>query len=445
MIHPSHLPGSQYPNTWYLATSEVGEQRPALNTEHRAKVCVIGAGLAGLSVALELLRIGIPVAIVEAGRVAWGASGRNGGFVSAGFPVHLEDIVRTCGAEIAERLYEYSVLGVTHVRENIEQLAPHCLMGEGHLSVSRYPAAKKMQREAELINRQYAGKVESWTRSELSAALKTRRYFDALYKPNGFHIHPLTYALALAAEIESLGGRIFEGSPARKLESIDPGNLNYRWRVRTDYGEVKAEYVVICTSGYDQDFYGPISRSVLPVATHVAVTEPLGDDILGLVNTSACISDTRNACDYFRIVDRRLLWGGKISTLTEPPETLEQTMKKAMVEVFPELSDVSIEYSWSGLMGYCSHKMPVIRRQQPGLWVATAFGGQGLNTTAMAGELISTAIVRGDERWQDFDEYMLDWNGGPLGQAAVQSSYWWMQFKDCLRETLAGKRKHPVD
>lgn len=440
MIHPSHVPSSKYPDTWYVATGQVGELRSALSTEHNAKVCVIGAGLAGLSTALQLLRMGVPVAIIEAGRVAWGASGRNGGFVSAGYAAGIEEIIRTCGSERAGKLYEYSVAGVNLVRENVEELVPGALMGEGFLTVSRYPAADQLRREAELINQQPGGNARVWTQTELETTVKSRRYYEALYRPNAFHIHPLRYALALATEIESLGGRIFEVSPARKLEGIESDNSNYRWRVSSDFGEIKSEYVVLCTGGYDQDFYAPASRSVLPVATHVAVTEPLDDAALSLIDTDACIADTRKACDYFRVVDNRLLWGGKITTLTEPPDALSRIMHDAMVKVFPALANFEIDYCWSGLMGYCSHKMPVIRRQQPGLWVATAFGGQGLNTTAVAGELIATAIVRGDVRWKDFDHYILEWNGGPLGQVGVQSGYWWMQFKDRIRETVAGKR-----
>ena len=439
-MHPSHIPSTTYPDTWYVANSQIGEVRPALTSKHQAKVCIVGAGLAGLSVALQLLRIGVPVAILESGRVAWGASGRNGGFVTAGFAAGIDEIIQTCGVDQAAKLYEYSVAGVELVRENVEQLVPDAMMGEGFVSVSRIPATTRLQEAAALINRQPGGKAEVWTPSELDRAIKSDRYFDALYKPNGFHIHPLKYAQALAAEIESLGGRIFEGTTARKLESIESDSSNYRWRIGTDLGEVRSEYVVICTSGYDQDFYGPISRSVLPIATHVAVTEQLDDQTLDLVDTAACIADTRKACDYFRVVERRLLWGGKISTLTDPPESLKKVMLKAMKEVFPQLSDIGIEFCWSGLMGYCRHKMPVIRRQQPGLWVATAFGGHGLNTTAMAGELISTAIVRGDVRWKDFENYILEWNGGPLGQVSVQSSYWWMQFRDRMREMFAGRK-----
>ena len=440
MIHPFHVPSSDYPDTWYADTSQVGEPRPALTIEHHVKVCVIGAGLAGLSTALQLLRMGVPVAVIESGRVAWGASGRNGGFVSAGYAAGIEEIIRTCGSERAGKLYEYSVAGVNLVRENIEQLVPDALMGEGLLTVSRYPAADQLRREAELVNQQPGGNAEVWTYSELKEKVKSSRYYDALFRPDAFHIHPLRYALALAAEIESLGGRIFEVSPAQKLDSIHSDNSNYRWRVRSDLGEIKSEYVVVCTGGYDQGFYAPASRSVLPVATHVAVTEPLNEDVLDLIDTDACIADTRKACDYFRIVDNRLLWGGKITTLTEPPDALSQIMHGAMAKVFPALANVGIDYCWSGLMGYCSHKMPVIRRQQPGLWVATAFGGQGLNTTAIAGELISTAIVRGDVRWKDFDHYILEWNGGRLGQIGVQSGYWWMRFNDRVRELFASKR-----
>jgi len=434
-VHIANTPSRQYPDTWYARTRDNQPIRPSLNAPHQSRICVVGGGLAGLSVAYELRRHGMPVTILEAGRLAWGASGRNGGFVSPGFSTGFSEIVERIGFDLAVRLYQYSRLGAQRVRENIDNLAPHCLMGEGKFSVSRYPAASEMRAQAELLSQKLGDNVEYLSTRQLRDFVRSARYFDGIHKPDGFHIHPLNYALALAAEVESLGGRIFEDSKAVSIEPGSPVDKGGRWKVKTAHGTVNCEQVVVCTSGYDAGFYKPVSRSVLPVATHVAVTEPLDAGLLDLINTRGCISDTGNACDYFRLIDdNRLLWGGKITTVKAPPGSLDRKMHRAMVDVFPELSRIKIENSWSGLMGYCRHKMPVIQKYKPGIWVSTAFGGHGLNTTAMAGELVATAIAGDDQRWKDFSSYNLEWNGGWIGRAFVQGSYWQMRAKDSIAE-----------
>lgn len=426
--------GDGYPDTWYAATGNQGDPRAAPTGEQQTRVCVIGGGLAGLSVALELARRNVAVTLLEARRIAWGASGRNGGFVTPGFAQDMDAVESGCGGTVAVRLYDYSRQGAEMVRRNVVEFAPRSLMGEGKYSVSRYPAAKAMAKHADELQSVH-GEEASWlSTGALRQVIRSRRYFDAIYKPGGFHIHPLNYALAMAAEIERLGGRVFENSPARSL-ARDGG----AWRVPIPTGAVRAESVVLCTSGYDNGLFVPVSRSVLPVATHVAVTEPLDQGLRSLLPRGACIADTGMACDYYRLVDEgRLLWGGRITTARRPPRSLEHVMRRVMVDVFPGLAGVRLDYAWSGLMGYCRHRMPVIRRLDSGAWVATAFGGHGLNTTAMAGELMATALAEADDRWRDFSRYDLAWHGGPAGRAAVQATYWWMQASDWLRERRAG-------
>ncbi len=424
---------AEYPPTWYAATGRQGEPRSALSGEQRCRVGIVGGGLAGLSVAIELARREVPVMLLEANRVAWGASGRNGGFVTPGFALDMDAIAAECGEETAARLYALSREGAERVRENIRQLAPDCLMGEGKYAVSRYPAAAEMQAHARELREVHGDRAEYLDTAALREAIRSTRYFDGVFKPDGFHIHPLNYSLALADEIESLGGRVYEGS--RALRVFRAGDA---WTVDTGVGRLTCEELVICTSGYDAGFYAPISRSVLPVATHVAVTEPLPDNLRGLLPAGVAIADTGMACDYYRLVDEgRLLWGGKITTVKTPPQQLDAVMKRAMTDVFPALEGVRTDYRWSGLMGYCRHRMPVIRRLEPGLWVSTAFGGHGLNTTAMGGILVADAITRGDERWRDLSRYDLAWHGGPVGRAAVQATYWWMQAVDRYREARA--------
>ena len=435
-MHPDLVPSNQYPRSWYASTVDTTESYAPLQDAYAAEVCIVGAGLAGLSVGLELVRRGATVAIVEAGRVAWGASGRNGGFVTPGFATDVDTFTGQLGKEHVMRLFQYSDLGVETIRSNIALFSADSMMGNGKLSLSRHPAETQMRDEVATLNNAHGQRVEYWSRDRIAGVLNTGRYHDGIFKPRGFHIHPLRYALDMAAEFVRRGGRLYEGS---KAIAIEPAARASRGRVvRTGQGSVIAETLVVCTSGYDQDFYRPVSGSVLPVATHVAVTGPLQAEHATLVDTTACIADTRNAGDYYRMIDEgRLLWGGKISTLKAPPGALDDVMRAAMADVYPSLAQVQIDYSWSGLMGYCRHKMPVIREQQPGIWVATAFGGHGLNTTAMAGELVATAIVEGDERYRDFAPFALSWGGGLFGQVAVQLSYWWMQAGDRLAEARA--------
>ncbi len=426
-----------YPDTWYVATGKQGELRTALSGAQRTRVCIVGGGLAGLSIALELARRSVAVTLLEARRVAWGASGRNGGFVTPGFAQDMDAVESACGGAVADRLYDYSRQGADLVRDNIAGFAPHCLMGEGKYSVSRYPASDSMAAHAESLRTDY-GEEATWLPTDaLRQHIKSRRYFDGIYKPGGFQIHPLNYALAMAVEIERLGGQVFERSAAESARRSGPG-----WRIETSSGHVDADELVVCTSGYDNAFFKPITRSVLPVATHVAVTEPLSAEVRALLPVGKCIADTGMACDYYRLVDDgRLLWGGKITTVKRPPHSLNQLMRRTMADVFPALGRVRLDYAWSGLMGYCRHRMPVVRKLGAGAWVATAFGGHGLNTTAMAGLLVGSALAEGDDRWRDLGRYDLAWHGGPIGRAAVQATYWWMQGADRFREARAMRRQ----
>jgi glycine/D-amino acid oxidase-like deaminating enzyme len=172
----------------------------------------------------------------------------------------------------------------------------------------------------------------------------------------------------------------------------------------------------------------PSGRAVLPVATYIAVTKPL---VQNAIVTRAAIADTRRAGDYYRVVDEgRILWGGRITTQVSPPTRLAERMKGDMIATYPALGNPRIDYAWSGVMGYALHKMPLIGRDQEGQWFATAFGGHGLNTTAMAGLILASAIADGDDSYRRFISFAPKWAYGQLGRLGVQGSYWLMQLRD---------------
>ncbi|MFO1171557.1 MAG: FAD-binding oxidoreductase [Hyphomicrobiaceae bacterium] len=422
-------PDASYPSTWYRATAEVPAVRPALKGERRAEVAVIGAGMAGLTAALELARERKDVVLIEAERIGWGASGRNGGFVSSGFARSIDEVAAIAGRDKARQLYALSREGAAYVRKEVQGLCPEALMGEGWLLVHRYPNRDGAEQAIEAMRDITDAPRELWPAEKTRAVLKSERYFEGVYDPEAFHIQPLKYCLALAAAAEAKGAVIHEGSRVRAIRS--DGRTR---RIETAGGTVVADSVVLATSSYDRHLVRAIGRAVLPVATYVAVTAPI--PALGeVIGTPAAISDDRRAGDYYRRVDgNRLLWGGRITTRRSEPARLAEKMRGDITAVYPQLGTPPIDYAWPGQMAYALHKMPILMRLDRGLWAMTAFGGHGLNTTAMAGRLIARAITRRDDRFRLFSDFGPRWVGGPLGQAGVQMSYWGMQIRDRMEE-----------
>jgi gamma-glutamylputrescine oxidase len=416
--------------TWYEATTERGEMRMPLRGTVKADVCVIGGGLAGLTTALELSRRKKKVVLLEAKQLAWGASGRNGGFVSNGFAEGIENVQKRVGLEAARALYSLSRHGSEYVRREIASGDPTIKMGEGWIVALRHGDMGRLKSYRDMMARDYGEDLEFLSAEQTREKLNSLRYFESIFNPRAFHFHPLKYSLMLAREAEKKGASLHENSQALAVQKL--GN---EWRVRCADGEVVAQHVVHCVSSLDRTIHKASGRAVLPVATYVAVTEPLNQDG---VRTSAAVADTRRAGNYYRLIDGgRLLWGGRITTRVSEPARLAEEMKGDMLATFPQLGNPHIDYSWAGLMGYALHKMPLIGRDSEGQWFATAFGGHGMNTTAMAGQLLARAIADGDDEYRRFAPFAPLWAGGQLGRVGVQASYWWMQFRDRIDEARA--------
>ena len=416
--------------TWYEATTERGSPRAALRGQVKADVCVIGGGLAGLTTALELSRRKKKVVLLEAKQLAWGASGRNGGFVSNGFAEGIENVQKRVGLEAARALYSLSRHGSEYVRREIEAGEPAIKMGEAWIVALRHRDTGGLKSYRDMMERDYDEDLQFLSTEQTREKLNSGRYFESIYNPRAFHFHPLRYSLMLASAAEKAGASLHENSQAQVVQK-----QGSEWRVRCAEGEVTAQHVVHCVSSLDRAIHKASGRAVLPVATYVAVTEPLTQDG---VRTNAAVADTRRAGNYYRLIDEgRLLWGGRITTRVSEPSRLAEEMKVDMLATYPQLGNPRIDYSWAGLMGYALHKMPLIGRDNEGQWFATAFGGHGMNTTAMAGQLLARAIADGDDEYRRFAPFAPLWAGGQLGRLGVQASYWWMQLRDRIDEARA--------
>jgi gamma-glutamylputrescine oxidase len=425
-----------FPNTWYAQTSLPRAARPELNTVETCDVCIIGAGIAGLTAALELARRGKRVVILEAHQVAWGASGRNGGVVSPGWAEGSAAIRKKLGLEQARTLFHMSVEGVEIVRRNIAELAlSGCAPSAGTIRVKRYDDAAGVKSHIETMRRDFGYEVNFLDTAEVRERAHTLRYFQGVEDPNALHFHPLNYCLGLAMAIEAAGGKIFEQS--KMLAWRHDGSDKV---VKTAQGSVRCQDLVFCAGGYGGPELQKLSRAYLPIATYVVLTEHLGDSIKTVLDSGAAFSDDRRASDYYRVVEGdRLLWGGRITTRNEQNEKALAAMLKAdMVSVYPQLAQVRIELAWSGLMGYSTNKMPNLGLLEPGIWACTSFGGHGLNTGSICGRVIAEAVCGESNRYALFKPYLLDWNGGPFGRVAANAIYQSLKVMDFVQERLKG-------
>jgi len=424
--------------SWYETTAPAPAERDRLVYDIDVDVCVIGGGLAGLTTARELARHGWSVAVLEANRVAWSASGRNAGIVAPGFCERLERIIERVGPDRARELWVLSAGGVDYVRMAIRETQMAGVSPvDGFLSVQRFDSDERLLAQADLIGNKFGTEVEAWSTDQVREVLKTEAYHQGLHFPGAFHINPLNYALGLAADAEAAGVKIFEQTRALEIDAA-----GVRKRVTTPGCHVvRAGHVVLAGSAHLAPLLPIVSGSILPLAGYMATTAPLGERLSAAMTYAGAVCDTRRAGDYHRSVDGdRLLWGGRLGAQLGSPRRLAKVMRRDIARVFPQLADVEIAHAWGGVMGYAVHKMPQIGEVSPGLWVATAFGGHGLNTSAMAGELVARAIAHGDDRWRLFASYDLVHAGGRIGQAAVKILSWSMRIHDALDEQLATQR-----
>jgi gamma-glutamylputrescine oxidase len=378
---------------WYEATRVERPDRPRLNFDLDVDVCVVGAGLAGLTAAREIARRGWSVAVLEGGQVGWAASGRNTGFVLPGFGAHIDDIVERVGLDHAKELWALSEQGVDYVRRTIADNAlPAVDPTPGWLHVSKTDNDKELDTFVERL-RWIGAHVENWPAERVRAVLPNPRYFSAVYYPDAFHIHPLNYTLGLAALAEKAGARIFEGTPAVTIDGA-----GVRKRIGTPGGMVRAGHVVLAGNIHLGNLMPRLAATLLPVSTFVMVTEPI-EGLQEVLRTTAAVSDTNRADNHYRIVgENRLQWSGRMRAWQAEPRWIGRSLAAD------------------------------IRRH-------------GLNTSAMGGELVARGMVDNDQTWRLFAPYELVWAGGALGSVLAQGIYWGSQPVDAISQSLSRYRE----
>ena len=422
-----------YGRSWYAATMVETPERPELAKDLDVDVCVVGGGLAGLTVTRELARNGWSVALIEAGRLAARASGRNTGFVLPGFAAEPDRLIARVGFEQTKDLWALAQAGLDYVRNTIaDDAMPGVDPHDGWLYVSKTDNGDEFIRLVGLLG-ELGCEIEGWPTERVRAVLHSERYFHAIHYLRALHIHPLNYALGLALAAERDGARIFEQTPAL---SVDPAGV--RKRIITPAARLRADHVVLCGNLQIGRLMPQVAAALVPVTTYVITTPPLGSRLAETIEFRGAVSDTDLADNHYRIIDGdRLMWSGRATTWARNPRRYVPALTADIKKTYPQLGEVLSAYSWSGTLGNTIHRMPQIGELGHHVWLASGFGGHGLNTTAMAGNLIARAILENNQAWRLFSPFELVWAGGIFGRAAVQANYWIKRVRDAVAERRA--------
>src|ERR1700676_5359584 len=400
-------------------------------------ICVIGAGLAGLTVALEAARLGASVAVLEARHVGWSASGQQLGTVLPGYGLPIGDMIARVGFEDARELWSLSKQGAEYIRATAsEELIPGVALSEGALEVSNVDAGDQLISRLQTLGEDFETEVEGWQVDRVRAELKTDHYFHGVYYPKAFQIDGRNYVHGLAALARRAGARIFEDTP---VVSIDPSGI--RKRIVTPSARLRASHIVLAGNVHLGAPSRRLSETLLPVWRYAAVTAPLGERLAETIAFKGSVTDT-DGIDHFRIVNGDcLMWASPETTWDSRPARFAPAIARRIRTIFPRLGQVEIADVWGGAVGQTVHGMPQIGQLRRGLWVASGFGRQGLNTTAMAGQLIARSILWGDERWRLFSPFELVWAGGATGRISGQVIGMWGRGSSAAAGALARYRE----
>jgi glycine/D-amino acid oxidase-like deaminating enzyme len=417
------------------AAERPGHQRLSFDLD--VDICVVGAGLAGLTVALEAARLGASVAVLEGRHVGWNASGHQLGTVMPGYALAIGELIARIGLEDARELWSLSKQGAEYVRGlATEQLMPGIALSEGALEVSNVDAGEKLISRLQMLSEDFEIEVEGWQADRVREELKTGHYFHGVYYPRAFQIDGAKYVHGLVALARRAGARIFEDTP---VLGIDPSGI--RKRVVTPSARLRASHIVLAGNVHLGAPLRRLSETLLPVWRYAGVTAPLGERLAEAITFRGSVTDS-DGIDHFRIVDGdRLMWASPETTWAVRPERFAGAIARRIRAIFPQLGRVEISQTWGGAAGLTVHGMPQIGQLRKGLWVTSGFGRQGLNTSAMAGQLIARSILWGDERWRLFSPFELVWAGGTAGRVAGQVIGMWERGSSAAAGALARYRE----
>ena len=378
-----------YPASWYTATARPLDPFAPLQGRTKADLCVVGGGYTGLSAALHAAEAGLKVVLLDAQRVGFGASGRNGGQVGTDFNVSQQSLEKTHGLHDARKLYDLAQAAARLTRDLAAQHAPDAGYTPGLIHADRFAAEVDHTKAdiAHLQDRYGSADHKMLDADEITALTGSPAYAGGAQNMGAGHLHPLRYALGLARACVAAGVHIFETSRVHTITHGDPAV------VRTDQGQVSAGHVIVAANGYGTALTHQTRARVMPINNFIAATAPLGDVADTILKDNHCAYDSRFVVNYYRkSEDNRLLFGGGESYGYRFPRDIAAVVRRPMEQVFPQLMGIQIDYAWGGTLAITRSRLPYVARVAPNVLTASGYSGSGLALAGMAGKLMAQAV-----------------------------------------------------
>ncbi|MHA6476738.1 NAD(P)/FAD-dependent oxidoreductase [Stutzerimonas sp. KH-1] len=393
------MPNTPYPASYYAATANMTKERPTLQEAKQTDVCVIGAGYTGLSTALFLLEKGFSVTVLEAAKVGFGASGRNGGQIVNSYSRDLDSIERSVDSSAAKLIGQMAFEGGRIIRERVARYNIQCDLKDGGVFAAlSQKQMHHLEAQKALWERYGYHQLELLDEQGIKRVVASDRYIGGMLDKQGGHIHPLNLALGEAAAVESLGGVVYENSPAVRIERGEQPLIH------TPTGDVRAKFVVVAGNAYLGDLIPELAAKSMPCGTQVIATEPLDEELArSLLPQDYCVEDCNYLLDYYRLsADKRLIYGGGVVYGARDPADIESIIHPKMLKTFPQLAKVRIDYAWTGNFLLTLSRLPQVGRLGNNIYYSQGCSGHGVTYTHVAGKVIAEALSGQAERFDAF-------------------------------------------
>jgi len=401
MLNPG-THSSEYPDSYYFASQRYPQRYPELEGSVETEVCVIGGGFSGVNTALELAERGFKVTLLEAYRIGWGASGRNGGQIIRGVGHALEGFRNDIGQEGIDAINQMGFEANEIVKARVAKYKIECDLKMGYCDLATKPRHLRDFEEdkAWLDDIGYGYETKLLGQTDMHQVVGSDAYIGGLTDMGSGHLHPLNLVCGEAAAAAELGVQIFEQSPVIDIQQGE------RCVIKTEKGVIGADRLVICGNAYVAGLEDTLEGQILPAGSYVIATEPLSEEqCQRILPQDMAVCDQRVDLDYYRLsADRRLLFGGLCTYSGRDPKSITQALRPNMDKVFPYLKDIKIEYQWGGMIGIGANRLPQIGRLRPNVYFAQAYAGHGVNVTHLAAKLIAENIAAESSRIEVFEK-----------------------------------------
>ena len=417
---------------WHTTTHMPGEDDTITRIPEKVDVAVIGGGYTGLSAARTLAKRGVKVAVLEAETIGWGASSRNGGMTLTGLKPGMQAVIKKYGRDTARRLFQCSVDSVATVEQIVKDENIECgFARHGHLMTASKPAHYEgFKGEVDFMAKEFNHPVRLIPQKDLQSEIGSNIYHGALVDEVSGGLNPAQYVVGLAAAAEKAGATLHARARVNSLERREK-----RFFIQTERGPLQAETVLVGTSGYTGKATKKLQKKIIPIGSFIIATERLSDEVAHQLSPkNRMIFDSMHYLNYFRLWDNRMVFGGRAAFFPENKNTIARSaeiLRREMLEVYPQLKDVNVEYVWGGTLDFAFDMMTHVG-EADGIYYSLGYAGHGVAMATYLGKTVADAMMNGNIKEHPFAQF--DFPGAPLG---LYNGYpWFLPFAGAWHKIL---------